>query len=96
MQSTGLEVFRDKRTTYGRHYTVGIGRTCVFLRQLRDLERRAAVWIGGSRIQINLARPDQLRCEIESKATKQTKPHRGQKSNKELTLTVVHPTARSW
>ena len=86
MQSTGLEVLRDSRAASRRNETARIG---FLLRQRRTLKYRP-FW--GCRTQ---ARPDQLRRDVERQAAKQTQPHRGRESDEELTLTVVHPTARS-
>ena len=91
MGSTGLEVLRDRRTASGRHDTFGLRRASVLVRQRRPLQRRPAVSMRQCRIQINLAWPKDLRSDVERQAAKQTNPHRGQKSDEELMLTVVHP-----
>ena len=91
MQSTGLEIRRDRWTTSRRNDTAWIGCACALLRQRRS----SASPPRRCRAQFNLAGPDQLGRDVERQPAKQAKPHRGRKSNKNLKLTVVHPTARS-
>ena len=93
--STGLEVLCDWRTASGRHDTFGLRRAAVLVRQRRPLQSGPAVWMRQCRIQINLPWPKHLGCDVERQAAKQTQSHRGQKSDEELLLTVVHPTSRS-
>ena len=94
MESTGLKVLCDRRTAPGRHDTFGLRRAAVLVRQRRPLQRGPAVSMRQCRIQINLAWPKKLRCDVERQAAKQTQSHRGRKSDEELMPTVVHP-ARS-